>query len=234
MASPAYSREYREWLAEGNFERVYGYGRKSIVDGLESKLPHLVASGLEYVSCCYYTRGAVALLEGNSQGWRDIQCGYLAKSYSIRFVIPLQSGILASVKDSPDNLVETVMTLALAQLFRLSFDETFLREWLTPRYDRQKLTSKVNSGGLILDSVYLHSHSIAESDLKRDRKECCQKRDAYPKRPTEIRPFGTLDVEMAINYPESAEFGYPTIDYSPTEDELVIEGITAYHQWHES
>jgi hypothetical protein len=70
-------------------------------------------------------------------------------------------------------------------------------------------------------------------ELKRDRKECCQKRDAWPKRPTDFRPFGTLDVEMAVNFPSEAEFPYPSIAYLPTEDEAVIQAITAYHEWNE-
>jgi hypothetical protein len=36
---------------------------------------------------------------------------------------------------------------------------------------------------------------------------------------------------MAINFPDEAEFPYPAIEYRPTEDEFVVEGMTAFHAW---
>jgi hypothetical protein len=67
--------------------------------------------------------------------------------------------------------------------------------------------------------------------LRRDRSECCQKGDAWPKRPTLFPPFGVVDVEMAINFPREAEFPYPPLEYRPTEDEFVVEGMTAFYAW---
>lgn len=201
MASPAYSREYREWIQNGVFNQIYSHGLEYVQDGIRSERPDLVLEGLQRFALCYYTRGAVALLEGSQQGWNEVQCGYLATIYSIRFLIPLKSGLAASHKESADDLVSAVMTLGLARLFAVSFDEKTLRDWLEPRFDPKKLTGKVSSGRHILNSIFEKSHSIGVEELRRDRKECCQKRDAWPKRPTEIGAFGILDIEMAINFP---------------------------------
>jgi hypothetical protein len=128
MASPSFTKEYREWIAEGSFTRSYERARQRILEAIESRRPDLVASELESIAGCYYTRGSVALLDGNQDGWNEIQCGYLAAIYSIRFVIPLKSGLIARVKESQDNITQVVMTLGLSRLFGVQFDERMLRE----------------------------------------------------------------------------------------------------------
>jgi hypothetical protein len=233
MASPSYTREYREWLDGGNFERVYEDGRADLASAIESQRSDHAAAALQSIALCYYTRGAVSLLDGDLRGWNEIQCGYLATTYSIRLIIPLRTEAAVSRKRSERMITEAVMTLGLARLFAVSFDEQLLRDWLVPCFDSTALTGKVASGRCILESIFHASHKHGVESLRRDRKECCQKRDAWPDRPTERRPFGILDVEMAINFPTKAEFSYPAIAYSPIEDEHVIQVITAYHQWND-
>ncbi len=201
MASSAYSRDYRQWLDSGNFERVYGFGSEDIRNAIETKRPDLVASALRDLALCYYTRGVALLLDQSMEGWRDIQCGYMATVYSFRFAWPLASPLAASRKESPDYLVQTVLTLGLARLFAVEYDERILREWLTPRYDLPTMIGKVQGGGPIITSLYETEHDLPADALRRDRRECCKKRDAWPKRPTEFEPFGVLDVELALNYP---------------------------------
>jgi hypothetical protein len=221
MASPAQVRDYKEWIAKGKFEDVGRWGTQTIASAIESRNFAKLALGLQTLATCYYSRGAVALLDGRTEGWHDIQSGYMATIYCFQL----------GVDASECNIVGAVMTLALAQLFGVKFDEQLLRGFLAPRYDVAKLTGKVTSGRFILDSIYLESHSISADQLRRDRRECCQKIEAWPARPVSLTPFGVLDVEMAINFPEEAEFPYPQLAYLPTEDAAMIEGITAYHAW---
>ncbi len=233
MASPAYSREYRDWIANGEFERVYANGSENLATAIDARRPDLVAPALRDLSACYYLRGAVVLLDGKQDGWHDIQCGYLASVYSIRFAVPLLTGVDAILKNSPAYVTHAVMTMGLARIFSVEFDERLLRTWIDERYDAGALTGKVQSGRYILDSLYYTEHRLDAETLRRDRRECCQKRDAWPKRPTEFEPFGILDVEMAINFPQQAKFPYPELPYLPTEDDLVIHGIVTYHQWND-
>ena len=111
------------------------------------------------------------------------------------------------------------------------FDVQLLRDWIRPQYDVRQLTGKVASGGHILDSIMDDKCPCTPEQLRRDRRDCCQKGDAWPKRPTLIPPFGVVDAEMAINFPGEAEFPYPPIEYRPTEDEFVVKGMTAFHAW---
>jgi len=231
MPSRPYCREYPDWLAKGNFQRVYEWGRQSLAEAIELQRPDLVVPALDRLALCYYKRGAARLMDREELGWHDVQCGYLASVYAFRFMAPLATGLAGQLKDSPKYITSTVMTLGLARLFSVAFDEHVLRDWLDVRYDVAALTDKVGSGRSILDSIYHRQHGITVDTLRQDRKECCRHRDAYPPRPTEFPPFGVLDVEMAISFPGEAEFPYPAIAYSPTEDDSVIQGITVYHQW---
>jgi hypothetical protein len=228
MPSPAFSKQYREWLAR-HFQRVYCQGSESLSQAITAQRPDLVAPALKELAICLHTRGAVSLLDGNQQGWHDIQAGYLAGLYAIRFAIPLKTGSCA--RTSPNDLVYAVVTLGLARLFAGDFDVHLLRDWIRPQYDVRQLTGKVASGGHILDCIMDDKCPCTPEQLRRDRRECCQKGDAWPKRPTLIPPFGVVDVEMAINFPDEAEFPYPAIEYRPTDDEFVVEGITAFHAW---
>jgi hypothetical protein len=216
MASLAYSRDYRDWLVAGLFEENHAHAGKHLRDAVDMQRPDLVAPSLRELAVCFYTRGAVSLMDGRAEGWR------------------VTTGLEADLKDSPAFVTRAVMTLGLARLFSVDFDEQLLRQWLAPRYDVAVLTGKVSSGRYILDSIYFRDTSATAEMLRRDRRECCQKRDAWPKRPTENEPFGILDVEMALRFPDEAEFPYALSSYTPTEDEFVIEGIATYHRWYDS
>ena len=113
----------------------------------------------------------------------------------------------------------------------MEIDERYLQGWLNDRYDVAVLTGDVRAGAALLDSIYRIDHGISAESLRRDRTECCRKRDAWPTRPTEIEPFGILDIEMAINFPDDAQFPFPELAYSPTEDQLVSHCIATYHRW---
>lgn len=228
MPSPAFSTQYREWLVR-HFQRVYRHGSESLSQAIATRRPDLIVPALKELAICLHTRGAVSLLDGNQQGWHDIQGGYLAGLYAIRFAIPLKTG--ACARTSPNDLVYAVMTLGLARLFGGDFDVQLLRDWIRPQYDVRQLTGKVTSGRHILSSIMDDECSCTSEQLRHDRRECCQKRDAWPNRPTLIQPFGIVDVEMAVNFPDEAEFPYPAIDYRPTEDEFVVEGMTAFYAW---
>ena len=231
MASTAYSRDYRDWIAGGNFERICESGRDNVASAINSRRPDLLAPALRDIALAYYMRGAVCLMDGEPLGWHDIQCGYAATVYALRVAAPLLTGLEADVRESPDYIVQAVMTLGLARLFSTASDESFLRRWLDSRYDVVGLTGKVASGRCLLDSIYLQRHELTVDRLRQDRKECCRKRSVWPKRATEVEPFGVLDVELAINYPSEAEFPYPAIEYRPTADYMVIRGISAYQEW---
>src|SRR5262245_26689920 len=80
--SPAYERDYREWIEKGLFEEVLARSQASLSKALARQHPALIASGLSGLATCYYTRGAVGLLEKDASAWRDIQAGYSAHLYS--------------------------------------------------------------------------------------------------------------------------------------------------------
>ncbi len=228
MPSPAFSKQYREWFAR-HFRRVYGHESESLSQAIAAQRPDLVTPALKGLGVCLHTRGAVSLLDGNPQGWYDIQCGYLAGVYAIRFAIPLKTGLCA--RTSANDLIHAIMILGLARLFGGDFDVQFLQNWIRPQYDIRKLTGKVTSGRHILSSIMDDECLCTPEQLRQDRRECCQKGDAWPNRPTLIPPFGVVDVEMAINFPDEAEFPYPSIEYRPTEDEFVVGGMTAFYAW---
>ena len=94
MPSLAFTRQYREWLAR-HFQRVYRQGSESLSQAITAQRPDLVTPALKELAICLHTRGAVSLLDGNQQGWHDIQAGYLADLYAIRFAIPLKTGSCA-------------------------------------------------------------------------------------------------------------------------------------------
>jgi hypothetical protein len=171
-------------------------------------------------------------MQGEPLGWHDIQCGYMATVCSIRFAVPLRTGLEAEIRESPNYIVEVVMLLGLAKLFSIASDEQFLQHWLDSRFDIAALTGKVTSGRYLLDSIYRGQHGITADQLRQDRKECCRKRDAWPKRPTEVEPFGVLDIEMAINFPGEAEFSYSAMEYRPTTDYMIMQGISAFQDWY--
>jgi hypothetical protein len=235
--SPAYAKEYREWIQAGNFDNVYQSFLPELREALKeegSALISPVSLGLHSISTCYFKRGAVALLDGNDAGWCDVQCGFWASVYRLRFyVIPIVKW--GRGRFVPWDTTEAVMLLGLAKLFRQASEESYLKSVIAghlPSFD-EALGDKVTSGRKIMDSIFNDTpHSFAE--LLKDRRECCQKRDAWPRRPTEISPFGVIDVEAMLKYPNEASFRYPdTMEFKPTTDAAVEEAVVAYHVWFE-
>jgi hypothetical protein len=125
--------------------------------------------------------------------------------------------------------------MGLARLFGQDTDEASLESVLGDDFDPATiLGARVTSGRTILQSVFDPQFPCTYAALLRDRGECCQKRQAWPKRPTEICPFGVLDIEAMLRFPEQASFAYPSsIGFNPTEDALLLEAIIAYHCWYD-
>ena len=68
MASTAYSRDYRDWIAGGNFERVCERGREDVAGAINFQRPDLLAPALRDIAVAYYIRGAVCLMDGDPLG----------------------------------------------------------------------------------------------------------------------------------------------------------------------
>jgi hypothetical protein len=63
MPSPAFTRQYREWLAR-HFQRVYRQSSESLSEAIIARRPDLVTSALKELAISLHTRGAVSLLDG--------------------------------------------------------------------------------------------------------------------------------------------------------------------------
>lgn len=59
MPSPAFSKQYREWLAR-HFQRVYRQAAESLSQAITARRPDLVAPALKELAICLHTRGAVS------------------------------------------------------------------------------------------------------------------------------------------------------------------------------
>jgi hypothetical protein len=233
--SRVYERQYREWIQMGGFEEQYQRVVPDMREALKKNQPPLLAVNLRFLATCYHARGVVALLEGHSAGWRDVQCGFGAGVYGLRFEI--EALVWAGSKGrglSPEDTTEAVMILGLAKLFGQKAEEKWLKSAIAGHMDvSEALGPKVAAGRKILDAIVAGTaYSLGE--LREDRKECCRKREAWPPRPTEIMPFGVLDVEAMVTYPEEASFRYPeAMGFEPTSDAWVEEAVAAYHVGHE-
>jgi hypothetical protein len=233
--SPAYEKEYREWIQRGQLERVYPFGAQMLQRELlkESPFPYPAGGALGSIATCYYRRGAVALLDQNAAGWQDIQCGYWATVYSLRFLY--KAATLPAFGDrrpfGEDRKTATVMTLGLARLFGQDGDAAALEAILGPEFNIQEaLGDEIDDGRMMLEAILHPTKSFSYDELLSDRNQCCKKREAWIKRPTEIDPFGVIDIEAMLRFPEQASFRYPRDSgFNPTEDELLIKVVTAYH-----
>lgn len=230
--SPAYERDYREWMVNGHFEGVLTWSQASLTDALAQQHPTLIASALWGFSTCYHTRGAVALLEKQASGWRDIQAGYWADVYALRFEIisvtqPAWSQASRFIKSN-----ELVTTLAFARLFGQTADRDWLEQAVASHYKSGPHISDGQPGGVLLSALRNPSSAYSRRELFEDRRACCRGRDAYPKRPTEVVPVGVIDLENILHYPSDAAFQYSMEEFLPTEDHLVTESIVAYHTWY--
>src|SRR5262249_27848684 len=117
--SPAYAREYKEWILGGMFGELYGRATTALAKDYQEQHPALIATDLQELATCYYRRGTVSLLEGDSAGWHDVQCGYWAALYRIGFelkaiTLPARS---AGRSFAPRDMCELVVLLGLARLF---------------------------------------------------------------------------------------------------------------------
>ncbi len=236
--SPAYANEYRERLQKANFDGIYQRElprlREAVKEEGNSLIFSHISTSLGGIATCYFLRGAVALLDGNSSGWSDVQCGFWAEVYRLRYdIIPIVKW--GRGRFMPWETTIAVMLLGLAKLFGQKSEEHLLKSAITehlPDFD-EALGDKVASGRKIMDSI-LNDTPYSFAELLKDRKECCQKRDAWPRRPTEISPFGVIDVEAMLKYPNEASFRYPdTMEFTPTPDAAIEDAVVAYHVWFE-
>ena len=237
LSVASYAEEYREWIRKGGFREVYGRAISDLPNALKQEHPALVALNLSSIATCYYMRGVVAVLDGKQNGWRDIQCGYWASVEMLRFEIksvtlPAWSAGRSFLASSQ---LELVLTLGLARLFRQEVDASWLSSAIATHFHPEEaLGTKISHGRLLLESILKPEENFSFSDLLRDRNQCCSKRDEWPKRPTEIVPFGVLDIEAVLRFPAQASFQYPeSLGFNPTEENAIGECVIAYGNWYE-
>jgi hypothetical protein len=178
--SPAYVKEYREWIRKDGFRELYGRAISALPKSLKQEHPALVALDLSSIANCYYKRGAVAVLDGNQNGWQDIQCGYWASVEKLRFEIKSVTLPAWSAGRNFSSQVELVLTLGLARLFRQDVDASWLSSAIPTHFHPEKaLGTKVSHGRLLLESILKPEENFSFLDLLRDRNQCCSKRDAW-------------------------------------------------------
>ena len=231
MASKAHSKDYRQWIDRAEFApEVQRYGEK-LSQATTDRRVDLLAACLRRIAAFYHIRGAVLLLDSNSAGWNDIQAGYLAALNGFVIGRKLGFGLIADLLDSQDYIVEIVSLAGLSRLIGTDTETSIIMDWLEPRFDSTVLVGKQNFGHQILEVVVRSGTTITAEELKQDRITCCRKRSAHPNRITEYEPWGVIDIEMSLTFPESSEFQYPDIPYEPTLNENVSQAISAYHEW---
>ena len=230
MASKAHTQEYTDWVDRAFESDVQRHGER-LSNAVETQRLDLLARLLQRLSDCYHMRGAVRILSSDQLGWHDVQTGYLAMSYCFQISRNLETGFISMIKGEPDFAIEIVAHLGLARLFSMTHDIESILKWLDGRFELGRLSGKSPAGRTLLASIF-DGRPVADSDsFRKDRIECRRRRSAHPERLTENSPYGILDIEMALYYPSEAEFPYPEIEYSPTMDESVLQGIETYHQW---
>jgi hypothetical protein len=229
--SPSYRDEYCSWIAQGNFETIRARGEEYLPEGLHARNPVQIAGCLGSLATCYYRRGTVGLMQGDAAKWADVQAGYWAALYRLLFNLKAVTFTLREVL--PADMAEMVLMLGLARLFRQDGDALRLTELIDQHFNWDAvLGDRIKSGRKLLASILDPAASFTQAELLTDRKECCQKRDAWPTRPTEIGPFGVLDIEIMSRFPENAAFQYSGA-FSPTDDDLITCAIVEYHASYE-
>lgn len=232
--SPTYEREYREWLADGRFDELIARDRRYLSESFEEQIPALIAQNLQTYATCYYTRGAVRLLDGDRLGWHDIQCGYWAALFSLRFQIKAVTlpAWSAGRTLGPREKAEIVLTSGFARLFQQQADAEWLASQIEQHVQLDELVGrKSQAGRLILDAIMGAGAPATYEALLADRKKSCQARDAWPTRPTEIVPFGVVDVEAVLCFPDKCRFPYRDMEFLPTADGDVEQAIVNYYTW---
>ena len=227
--SQAYEREYRDWIASGQFDRLIGREREYLSEALDEEHPALIATSLSIIATCYHTRGAVSLLEKHNSGWRDIQAGYWADLYALRFEIIAITLPAWSQGRTFNSSAELVVALAFSRLFEQTEDEVWLEQAIDQYFDSGPHVANSQPGSLLLSAMKNTAIHYPFDDLLRDRRACSLTRDSYPKRPTDITPVGVIDLETIIHYPAQAAFQYPREGFQPTEDNQITDSIAAYH-----
>lgn len=230
MVSQAYYSEYSDWVSR-QFDSYVQDQTEQLHDAIRERRLDQLANRLEAFAQAFHMRGAVRIVDGESEGWHDVQVGYLANSYVFNMAHTLQTGWLPRLKDGPDFTIEMIAQLGLARLLLQDHDIQQLGGWLEGRTDRSPLLGKSHAGETILVSLLSGQAADSVVELQTDRKRCCQRRSAFPKRLTECPPYGLLDLESALFFPENADYPYPTIAYRPTEDPSVLLAIETYYQW---
>jgi hypothetical protein len=229
--SPSYAAEYRDWLAKGLFTEIHLREAAELQSSLKNEHPAMIATSLDGFATCYYTRGVVSIMEGRTAGWSDLQCGYWAMLYSLFFEIKAITLPAWSQgrKFTPRKMIELVLTSGLARLYRQEGDLIRLRECIDIHFSwDQALGPKTDAGRKILESILDPDKEFTRQELLQDRKDCCNNRDAWPTRPTEVVPFGVLDVEIALRFPGGAAFKFSG-DFKPTNDDQITQAIVTYH-----
>lgn len=234
--SPAYAAEYRDWIARGLFAEIHGYEAVQLPKARTDEHPAKMASSLQGFATCYFTRGVVSLMDGAADAWSDIQCGYWAALYSLLFEIKAVTlpAWSAGRTFAPKKMTELVLTQGLACLFQQTGDVVRLRELIEEHFALETALQGAlgRSGRTILKSILEPTKCFSRDELLADRKKCCRERDAWPAPPTEIVPYGVLDVEVALRFPDDAAFHFSN-EFKPTDDDHVVKAMVAYHTWYE-
>jgi hypothetical protein len=232
--SSSYKRDYRDWIGKGQYQRIRERERRYLANALAKENPAPIATSLSAIATCHHTRGAVALLEHQQAGWHDIQAGYWAKLYALRFEVKAVTLPAWSRGRSFNQSAELAVTLAFSRLFQQTADRKWLDEALAAHFDSGPHVASGQPGHLLLTAMVAESVECTREDLLNDRRDCCRTRDAYPKRPTEVIPIGVIDIEAIIHYPGDAAFPYSVDRFEPTDDEQLADSIAAYHTMYPS
>ena len=153
--SPAYAKEYRDWMVL-HYQDVYKWALEGLPEALKLQHPALMDMNLDSIALCYCTRGAVALLGSDMNGWRDIQTGYWASVYKLRF--ELKSVTLPAWFEGRvfpgESQVELVLTLGLAKLFQQGSDISWLLLAIDTHFDSNAaLGIDIDDGTLMLEAI---------------------------------------------------------------------------------
>jgi hypothetical protein len=227
--SPAYERDYRDWIAKGQFDHLVAREHKYLAESLAEQHPALIATSLSTLATCYHTRGAVKLLEKQQSGWHDTQAGYWASLYALRFEIIAVTLPAWSHGRSFNCSTELAVALAFSRLFQQAADNAWLERAMAQHFDTGPHVTPGEPGAILLTALAAPKIEYSRDELLKDRRACCRSRDAYPTRPTEIIPIGVLDLEAILHYPDQAAFSYSANHFEPTEDDQIVEAIANYH-----
>lgn len=168
--SPAYEREYRDWIAKGQFERLLAREREFLSDALSRQHPALAATSLSTLGTCYYTRGSVFLLDNDQAGWYDVQAGYWAALYSLRFEIIAATLPAWSQGRSFSRSTELVTTLAFSRLFQQPEDGAWLEQAIAQHVRKAPHVTDGQTGHLLLAAMLNDKVACTRNESLADRR----------------------------------------------------------------